>query len=137
MVLFEVGMPSGFIIEKDKLSMQLDVPHVKLVETKEGETVAVIYFEHLLPHMEHCVEIQGYRSHKVAENKPVPVRVYDYYDSCKYCQCSQQKIHFYLFHIRIFKFQLKLHKISMKFHQSHLVKFAKLTNAQNYVKSDL
>lgn len=82
MVVLEVGMPSGFIIEKDKLATQLHVKHVKLVETKQGETVADIYFDQMLPHEKNCVEVQGYRSHKVAENKPVPVRIYDYYDSC-------------------------------------------------------
>lgn len=84
MVILEVGMPSGFIIEKDKLSMQLQVPHVKLVETKRGETVADIYFDQMLSNEKYCIEVQGYRSHKVAENKPVSVRLYDYYDSCKY-----------------------------------------------------
>lgn len=76
-------MPSGFIIEKDKLTLQ-KVPHVKLVETKRGETVADIYFDRMLPNEKICIEVQGYRSHKVAETKPVAVRLYDYYDSCKY-----------------------------------------------------
>lgn len=84
MIILEVGMPTGFIIEKDKLSTQLHVPHVKLVETKRGETVADIYFDQMLPNDKICIEVQGYRSHKVAENKPVAVRLYDYYDSCKY-----------------------------------------------------
>lgn len=84
MVILEVGMPSGFIIEKDKLSMQLRVPHVKLVETKRGETVAYIYFDQMLSNENICIEVQGYRSHKVAENKPVAVRLSDYYECCKY-----------------------------------------------------
>lgn len=75
-------MPSGFLIEKDRLNEHLRKPHVKLVETSNGETVANIYFDQMLPDEEICLEIQGYRSHKVAENKPVPVKIYDYYDSC-------------------------------------------------------
>lgn len=84
MVIVEVAMPSGFLIEKDRLNDLLRKPHVKLVETKRGETVADIYFDQMLPNEDICFEIQGYRSHNVAENKPVPVRIYDYYDSCEY-----------------------------------------------------
>lgn len=48
-----------------------------------GETVADVYIDQMLPNEDICLEIQGYRSHKVAENKPVPVRIYDYYDSSR------------------------------------------------------
>lgn len=84
MVVMEVSMPSGFLIEKDQLTGLLHKPHVKLAHLKRGETVADIYIDQMLANEELCFEIQGYRSHKVAENKPVPVRIYDYYDSCKY-----------------------------------------------------
>lgn len=86
MVIMEVAMPSGFLVEKDRLTeLLLKKPQVvKLVETKRGETVADVYIDQMLANEEICLEIQGYRSHKVAENKPVPVRIYDYYDSCKY-----------------------------------------------------
>lgn len=83
MVIVEVGMPSGFLVDKDRLAELLKSPHVKLVETMKGETVANIYFDQMLANEDNCLQIQGYRSHKVAETKPVPVRVYDYYDSCK------------------------------------------------------
>lgn len=80
----EVAMPSGFLIEKDRLTELLHKPHVKLAHMKRGETVADIYIDQMLPNEEICLQVQGYRSHKVAENKPVPVRIYDYYDSCKF-----------------------------------------------------
>lgn len=86
MVILEVSMPSGFLIDKDRLSEILMKPHVKLAETKNGETVVDIYIDQMLPKEDICLEIKGYRSHKVAENKPVPVRIYDYYDSCKCCK---------------------------------------------------
>lgn len=95
MVIVEVAMPSGFLIEKDRLAELLRKPHIKLVETMRGETVANIYFDQMLANEEICLEVQGYRSHKVAENKPVPVRIYDYYDSCK---CFYNKILFENFH---------------------------------------
>lgn len=33
---------------------------------------------------EYCPTISAYRTHKVAKQKPVPVSIYDYYDSCNY-----------------------------------------------------
>lgn len=83
MVIIEVAMPSGFLVEKDRLAQLLSKPSIKLVETKDGETVADIYIDQMLSNDEFCLEVQGYRSHKVAENKPVPVRIYDYYDNCE------------------------------------------------------
>lgn len=83
MVILEVSMPSGFVADKEKLDLLLKTKGIKLVEMKKGETVIDIYIEQMLPNVEWCVDVQGYRLHKVAENKPVPVRIYDYYDSCK------------------------------------------------------
>lgn len=84
MVIMEVAMPSGFLVDRDQLNELTKYPRIKLVETKRGETVADIYIDQMLPNEIICLEVQGYRSHKVAENKPVPVRIYDYYDSCKF-----------------------------------------------------
>lgn len=80
----EVTMPSGFLIDNERLTELLHKPHVKLAQMKNGETVVDIYFDQMLPNEDICLEFQGYRSHKVAENKPAPVRIYDYYDSCTY-----------------------------------------------------
>lgn len=76
-------MPSGFLIEKENLNKLLKQPNIKLVESKHGDTVSDIYLDRMQQGQEICIEVQGYRSHKVAENKPVPVRIYDYYDNCK------------------------------------------------------
>ena len=83
MVIVEVSMPSGFLVETERLNDLLKKPHVKLVETKAGGTMADIYFDQMMPNEDMCLEVQGYRSHKVFENKAVPVRIFDYYDSCK------------------------------------------------------
>lgn len=88
MVIVEVAMPSGFVIEKDRLDELLKKVHVKMAELKRGDTVADIYFDRMPPNIELCLQVQGYRSHNVAENKPVPVRIYDYYDSCKYSHAN-------------------------------------------------
>lgn len=84
MVVLEVSMPSGFIVDKEQFPALLKEEHVKLVETKKGETVVNIYFDQMLPNEKNCLNIEGYRSHKVAESKPSSVKIYDYYDSCKY-----------------------------------------------------
>lgn len=53
------------------------------VDTKNDETVVIIYFEYLAVNKT-CVDIKAFRSHNVAEQKPSAVTVYDYYDSCKF-----------------------------------------------------
>lgn len=84
MVVLEVAMPSGFITEKDTLKELLATPGVKLVETRKGDTLIDVYIEQMNANEKMCVTLEGYRTHKVAEQKPVSVRIYDYYDSCKY-----------------------------------------------------
>lgn len=83
MVVLEVAMPSGFTTEKDSLSTLLLTKDVKLIETKRGETAVDIYIDKMKANEEKCLVVDGYRVHKVAEQKPVAVRIYDYYDSGK------------------------------------------------------
>lgn len=83
MVVMEVSMPSGYLVDNDRLVGLLHKPHVKLAQLQNGETVAVIYIDRMLASEDICLEFHGYRSHKVAENKPSPVRIYDYYDSSR------------------------------------------------------
>jgi CD109 antigen len=52
------------------------------VETKESETIVVIYFDDV-GSMSLCPVVKAYRTHSVAKQKPAPVIIYDYYDSCK------------------------------------------------------
>lgn len=56
--------------------------HLQKVETKEGETVVVIYFDDVSS-KSLCPVVKAYRTHSVAKQKPAPVIIYDYYDSCK------------------------------------------------------
>lgn len=84
MVVMEVGLPTGYALEKEFLLRILHVEGVKLVETKKSDSVAVIYIEQMASNVEKCLQVDGFRAHKVAEQKPVAVRIYDYYDSCKY-----------------------------------------------------
>lgn len=52
------------------------------VETKDGDTVVVVYFDDM-DKKEICPVFKAYRTSKVAKQKPAPVMIYDYYDNCK------------------------------------------------------
>lgn len=50
----------------------------------------MIYFDDLDLN-EVCTKIKAFRTHKVAEQKPAAIVVYDYYDNCK-CKIYQNYI---------------------------------------------
>lgn len=83
MAVLEVSLPSGFTAEPDLLYTLTKTRNVKKVETKDGDTVIVLYFDNLKVAEPICPLVEAYRAHIVAEQKPVPIIVYDYYDSCK------------------------------------------------------
>lgn len=83
MVVLEVSLPSGFTAESDLLYALTKTPNVKKVETKDGDTVIVLYFDNLKVNEPICPLVEAFRAHIVAEQRPVPIVVYDYYDSCK------------------------------------------------------
>jgi CD109 antigen len=59
---------------------------VKRVETdKEGSKV-VIYFSTIEKDKELCPTLKAYRTHRVANQKPAHVLVYDYYDQTKFAR---------------------------------------------------
>ncbi|XP_014214992.1 CD109 antigen-like isoform X2 [Copidosoma floridanum] len=83
MAVMEVSFPSGFTVDQDALpSLELS-QHVKRVETKNGDTMLVLYFDKMVHDKEYCPTVSAYRTHKVAKQKPVPVSIYDYYDSSR------------------------------------------------------
>ncbi|XP_034936868.1 CD109 antigen-like isoform X2 [Chelonus insularis] len=82
MAVMEVSLPSGFTVDMDTLPSLEVSQNVKRVETKNGNTMVVLYFDKMVK-KEYCPTISAYRTHKVAEQKPVPVSIYDYYDSSR------------------------------------------------------
>ncbi|XP_074100031.1 CD109 antigen isoform X1 [Cotesia typhae] len=82
MAVMEVSLPSGFTVDMDSLPSLQVSQHVKRVETKNGNTMIVLYFDKMVQ-KEYCPTISAYRTHKVAKQKPVPVSIYDYYDSSR------------------------------------------------------
>lgn len=86
MAVLEVELPSGYTYEKDLLDSLLKVENVKKFETKNGDTTVVVYFDSL-SEKAISLTVNGFQSHKVAEQKPASVILYDYYDNCKILKC--------------------------------------------------
>ncbi|XP_031828991.1 thioester-containing protein 1 allele R1 isoform X2 [Nomia melanderi] len=82
MVVMEVSLPSGFTADRDSLPSLEVSQNVKRVETKDGDTVVILYFDEM-DRQEYCPTVSAFRTHKVAKQKPVPVTIYDYYDSSR------------------------------------------------------
>ncbi|XP_012527299.1 CD109 antigen isoform X2 [Monomorium pharaonis] len=82
MAVMEVSLPSGFTVDKDSLPSLEISSHVKRVETRNGDTMVVLYFDKMVKE-EYCPTVSAFRTHKVAKQKPVPVSIYDYYDSSR------------------------------------------------------
>lgn len=103
MAVMEVSLPSGYVMDEDSLPSLRAIKDVKRVETKDGGTAISLYFDKVLNYFEYelsdflshsnyllqltkhtvCPTVLAYRVFKVAEQRKVPVVIYDYYDSCK------------------------------------------------------
>lgn len=82
MAVMEVNLPSGFTADIDALPSLEVSQHVQKVETKNDHTTVILYFNNLTI-TEYCPTVSAFRTHRVARQKPVPVVVYDYYDSSR------------------------------------------------------
>lgn len=84
MVVMEIALPSGFVINSELLnSLKSTQTLIKRIETKSGDTVAIIYFDHLTSNPI-TLKIDGFREHMVEEQKPASILIYDYYDNGKH-----------------------------------------------------
>ncbi|EDW37150.1 GL26090 [Drosophila persimilis] len=83
MAILEVSLPSGYTADEDSFKDIKDIERVRLVETKNGDSVIVVYFENLLRGELKCIPFDAFRTHAVANQKPAPVVLYDYYDTNK------------------------------------------------------
>ncbi|CAB3366518.1 Hypothetical predicted protein [Cloeon dipterum] len=82
MAVMEVALPSGYTADPDSLPGLRAAPFVQRVETGEGDTKVILYFDKM-GREEICPTVKAYRTHRVARQKPVPVTLYDYYDSSR------------------------------------------------------
>lgn len=80
----EVTLPTGYAIDSQTIiDLKSNDENVKKVELKNGETVVVIYFDNLVMNQTACSLIDAFRVQKVLNQRPVPIVVYDYYESGK------------------------------------------------------
>lgn len=82
MAVMEVNFPSGFTADTDSLPSLEVSQNVQRVETKNEDTTVMLYFNNISM-IEYCPTVSAFRTHKVADLRPVYVTIYDYYDSCK------------------------------------------------------
>jgi len=82
MSVIEVNLPSGFTVNQDALPALRRYKGVKRVETDHGDTKVIIYFTSI-GKVEVCPTIEAFRTHRVANQRPAAIVVYDYYDQAK------------------------------------------------------
>ncbi|XP_064467079.1 CD109 antigen-like isoform X2 [Ornithodoros turicata] len=79
MAVMEVALPSGYLFDFDTLSSIHRTKEVRRVDSEDGDTNVVIYFDRIGKE-ELCVTVPAHREHKVANQRPVPVKISDYYN---------------------------------------------------------
>lgn len=84
MVVLEVSLPSGYVAESDALLNVSNAQNVKKVETKNANTVFVVYFDNFVVNRTVCPVFEAYRMHAVDEHMPISITVYDYYENGKF-----------------------------------------------------
>ncbi|KAL7015206.1 hypothetical protein ACKWTF_016340 [Chironomus riparius] len=85
MAIMEVTLPSGFTFDNEHLTELMTTEKVKKVETKDGDTVIMVYFDDIEATYI-CPSFHAYRTHSVANHKPAPIVVYDYYDNSRHAR---------------------------------------------------
>uniref|UniRef100_T1P897 A-macroglobulin complement component n=1 Tax=Musca domestica TaxID=7370 RepID=T1P897_MUSDO len=81
MVVMEIALPSGYTTHNDSLEPIRKVSRVQRVETKNDDTVIVVYFEQLCTGEPVSLDILADKSHAVDKLKPAPITIYDYYNA--------------------------------------------------------
>jgi CD109 antigen len=79
MAVMEVELPSGYVADVEALPSVTRAKEIKRIDTSNGDTNVIIYFDRITRD-ELCLTVPAHRTHRVANNKPVPVTVYDYYN---------------------------------------------------------
>ncbi|KAL7015211.1 hypothetical protein ACKWTF_016343 [Chironomus riparius] len=85
MAIMEVTLPSGFTFDNDHLTELMTTEKVKKVETKDVDTVIMVYFDDIEATYI-CPSFHAYRTHAVANHKPAPIVVNDYYDNSRHAR---------------------------------------------------
>lgn len=84
MAVVEAELPTGFVADLQTIQKNVESNAVvKKVETKNGNTVVVIYLDNVGA-TQLCIQVTAYRMCQIADEKPVSVQVYDYYNNSEY-----------------------------------------------------
>lgn len=81
MAVIEAELPTGFVVDFLTIKEALDkIKDVEKIETRNSNTIVVIYLDNVAA-TRICVQISAYRMCDVADEKPVSVQIYDYYNN--------------------------------------------------------
>ncbi|KAL3282733.1 hypothetical protein HHI36_005903 [Cryptolaemus montrouzieri] len=83
MAVMEVNLPSGYTVDTHSLPSLEVSQHVQKVEAKHELTQVILYFNNISSVVEYCPTVSAFRTHKVANQKPVAVVLFDYYDTSR------------------------------------------------------
>jgi len=93
MAVMEVELPSGYVADLESLRTSTQkAADVKRIDTSNNDGTVVIYFDRVTKEKQ-CITVPAFRAHKVANNKPVPVTIYDYYDRSKLSRIFYEPTH--------------------------------------------
>ncbi|XP_046810401.1 CD109 antigen-like [Lucilia cuprina] len=81
MVIMEANLPSGFKTEAEFSRDLVENEFIQRIETKNDETVMILYFDKLSTGVRHCVTIETFRSNEIEDPKPSAIVMYDYYNT--------------------------------------------------------
>ncbi|XP_013104374.2 CD109 antigen isoform X1 [Stomoxys calcitrans] len=81
MAVMEINLPSGYTIDNDSLKPIREAKRVQRVETKNDDTVVVVYFDSLVAGEPTCFDVSADKSHEVDALKPAAITIYDYYNA--------------------------------------------------------
>ncbi|XP_039950330.1 C3 and PZP-like alpha-2-macroglobulin domain-containing protein 8 isoform X5 [Bactrocera tryoni] len=81
MAVMEIALPSGYTAETDAFNAIEAVDRVKRTETKNADSMVIVYFDGLKPADSKCVPVRAVKTHAVAKQKPAAVSIYDYYQT--------------------------------------------------------
>ena len=82
MAVIEIHLPSGFTVNTDALPALRRYRGVKRVDTERGDTKVIVYFSSI-EKREVCPTVEAFRTHRVANQRPAPIIIYDYYDQTR------------------------------------------------------
>lgn len=81
MVIMEISLPSGYTADTDKFDVIFQTDQVQRIETRNDDTIIIVYFDYLIAGKEECFKVQADKRHAVAKQKPAAITMYDYYNS--------------------------------------------------------